>query len=71
MSKIQFLQQVYHHSYRSSSGITNGEELAFKGNQHSSLVAHWLLTPGDHGSNLRGGEISLLLFTLELIHDYS
>ena len=24
--------------------------------KHSSLVAHWLLVPGDHGSNPSGGE---------------
>ena len=43
--------------------------------QHSSMVAHWLLVPGDHDSEPGGGEnfhsflvlISLLPFTEELI----
>ena len=49
--------------------------------QCSSLVVHWLLVLGNHGSNLSVGEkiflfrfwfvISWLLFTLELIHDYA
>ena len=49
--------------------------------QRSSVVTHWLLVPGYHGSNPRGEEnhfffcfwdlISWLQLTLELIHDYS
>ena len=49
--------------------------------QCSSLIAHWLSVPGDHGSNPCGGEefflfrfwvvISWLPFTFELIHEYA
>ena len=32
------------------------KSMDYNTSQCSSLVAHWLLVPGDHGSNPSGGE---------------
>ena len=44
--------------------LQNKKKLRNSGVQCRLLVAHWLLAPGDHGSNLKGEEKKLPLLFL-------
>ena len=45
--------------------LQNKKKLRNSGVQCRLLVAHWLLAPGDHGSNLKGEEkIASFIFEL-------